>query len=145
MQMLALTFVRPAELCYATWGEFDLEADEPQWVIPEQRGLTPGYSQKNFPINDRRNRLQLLASHDGRDGSIQIHQDVSLYATALDGGQSVAHELEPGRHAWLQVIRGSVDANGRALNAGDGASVSDESRLTVTAAEDSEFLLFDLA
>jgi redox-sensitive bicupin YhaK (pirin superfamily) len=148
--------IKPGDLQHMTAGsgilhsEFNPSKTEPVhllqiWIMPEQRGLTPGYSQTHFPAEQRRNRLQLLASHDGRDGSIRIRQDVSMYAAALDAQQSVTHDLAPGRHAWLQVIRGQVNVNGRSLDAGDGASMSDENRVDVVAREASEFLLFDLA
>jgi redox-sensitive bicupin YhaK (pirin superfamily) len=148
--------IRPGDLQHMTAGtgilhsEFNPSKTEPVhllqiWIMPEQRGLTPGYSQTHFPAEQRRNRLQLLASHDGRDGSIRVRQDVSMYAATLDAQQRVSHDLAPGRHAWLQVIRGRVDVNGRSLDAGDGASLSDERVINIVAHDDAEFLLFDLA
>jgi redox-sensitive bicupin YhaK (pirin superfamily) len=115
------------------------------WLLPERRGLTPGYQQRTFPPDGQRNAWRLAASHDGRDGSLKVHQDVELSLAALDAGAELRHDLRPGRHAWLQVVRGAVDCNGRALAAGDGAAVSDEAALTLRAAEPAEVLLFDLA
>ena len=116
------------------------------WIFPEKKGLEPGYEQKTFADADKRNRLRLVASRDGRDGSVTIHQDASLYASLLDAGQSVRHQLAPGRHAWIQVARGSVTLNGKRLKQGDGASVSEEQAIELTGADtSSEVLLFDLA
>src|SRR5262245_19070716 len=115
------------------------------WLMPERDGLTPGYAQKAFPEADRRNRLWLVASRDGRECSVTIHQDAATYVTSLDAGKEVTHSLPRGRHAWLQVVRGAVTLNGEALKTGDGAAVSDESTLTVAATEATEVVLFDLA
>ncbi len=130
-----------------THSEMNPSADEPVhflqiWIVPEKRGITPSYEQKNFEDDERRNKLRLVASPDGRDGSVTIHQDVRMYATLLDGA-SVSHELQPGRYGWLQVTRGEVDLNGQTLQAGDGAAISGESSLTLTGRE-AEALLFDL-
>ncbi|MBZ5647023.1 MAG: pirin family protein [Acidobacteriia bacterium] len=117
------------------------------WIFPEKKELEPSYEQKTFSQDDKRNRLRLVASRDGRDGSVTIHQDASIYAAVLDTGASVRHQIAPGRHAWVQVARGSVTLNGKTLNAGDGASVSDESALHLIGAEPhpAEVLVFDLA
>jgi quercetin 2,3-dioxygenase len=115
------------------------------WIEPERRGLEPGYEQVSYADRDRNGRLVLLASPDGRDGAVRIHQDVSLYVGALERGRTVEHALAPGRHAWLQVIEGTVEAGGQTLQAGDGLAVSDESRLSIAGVEPAEFLLFDLA
>ena len=115
------------------------------WLAPEREGLEPGYEQKAFPEGGRRNRLQLVASPDGRDGSLTVRQDARIFLGALDDGAEVAHEPAAGRHAWLQVLRGRVALNGRPLAAGDGAAVSGETRLDVRADENSEVMLFDLA
>lgn len=115
------------------------------WLMPERHGLTPGYEQKAFPEAERHNRWRLVASRDGRDGSVTVHQDVAMYVTILDAGKEVSHTLSRGRHAWLQVARGAVTLNGETLKTGDGAAVSDESALSVTATEGSELVLFDLA
>jgi hypothetical protein len=115
------------------------------WILPEREGLAPSYEQKHFPAEERRGRLRLVGSHDGRDGSVRVQQDVALHATLLGAGESVAHTLAPGRHAWLQVARGQCALNGVALEAGDGAAVSEESALRIDATKDAELLLFDLA
>jgi quercetin 2,3-dioxygenase len=115
------------------------------WILPDRRGHAPGYEQKQFPAEEKRGKLRLIASPDGKDGSVTIHQDASLYVALLGPGQQVTHELGKGRYAWLQVAKGGVGLNGKALSQGDGAAVSDELRLTIKAGEDSEILLFDLA
>ena len=118
------------------------------WILPEKKGLDPSYEQKAFSDDDKRNRLRLVASRDGRDGSVTIHQDAALYGSVLENGKSVRHELPPGRHAWIQVARGSVTLNGTPLKQGDGAALSDEPVVELTGADASrpaEILLFDLA
>ena len=114
------------------------------WILPDRRGHEPGYEQKAFPEAEKRGKLRLIASPDGSDGSVTIHQDARLYASLLQPGQEVKHEPGKGRYAWLQVARGAVELNGQSLNQGDGAAISDEQRLTVKATEDAEVLLFDL-
>jgi redox-sensitive bicupin YhaK (pirin superfamily) len=115
------------------------------WLLPERTRLEPGYEQKTFPESDRKGKLRLVASRDGRDGSIVVHQDVALYSGLLDAGDEATLALRPGRHAWVQVARGEVTLNGQTLGAGDGAAVSDEKALTLRAASPSEILVFDLA
>jgi redox-sensitive bicupin YhaK (pirin superfamily) len=115
------------------------------WLLPERRGLEPSYEQKAFPAGERHNRLRLVAAPDGRDGALAIRQDARLYLGTLDGGREVTHDLAPGRHAWVQVLRGTVSLNGADLAAGDGAAVSDESRLALRAGGPSEVLVFDLS
>jgi quercetin 2,3-dioxygenase len=115
------------------------------WLIPEAEGIRPGYEQKLFAPEEKSGRLRLVASRDGREGSLKIHQDVSVYNALLKGGEAVEHRLEAGRHAWLQVVKGTVELNGNKLGGGDGASVSEESKLTIRASDDSEVILFDLA
>jgi len=105
------------------------------WIIPDTPGLSPGYEQKSIPEESRRGRLVLLASRDGRDGSVGLHQDVALFGTRLAPGQSAAHALGPGRQAWVHLARGAGMLNGRPLVAGDGAAVSDETKLTIAGAE----------
>jgi redox-sensitive bicupin YhaK (pirin superfamily) len=112
------------------------------WIVPEKAGIEPSYEQKSFPLEGRKNQLQLIASRDARDGSLRIHQDVALYAAVLDKG-SVSYDLAPSRQAWVQVAKGNVSLNGQPLSAGDGASVSDERSLKLSG--DGEVLLFDLA
>jgi redox-sensitive bicupin YhaK (pirin superfamily) len=115
------------------------------WILPATRGLKPGYEQKNFATHEKQNQLRLIASNDGRDGSVTINQDASIFASVLQPDHEVTHTLAPGRNAWLQVARGSVALNGKEMQQGDGAAISDEDRLTLTSREDSEILLFDLA
>ena len=117
------------------------------WLLPERPGLEPSYEQKHFPIADRQDRLRLVASHEGRDASITIHQDADLYAAVLSPGTTVTHQLQASRHAWLQVIRGVVELNDpeNKLEAGDGAAMSDETTVALHATEAAELLLFDLA
>jgi hypothetical protein len=115
------------------------------WIIPAEEGYQPTYRQTHFPLDERTNKLRLVAAGDGRDGSLPIRQSAEMYVAALDAGASVKHELKPGRHAWLQVARGGVVLNGHGLKEGDGAAVSDNTRLDISAVEGSEILLFDLA
>jgi redox-sensitive bicupin YhaK (pirin superfamily) len=148
--------IRPGDLQRITAGtgvlhsEYNPSTAEPVhlyqiWLLPERRGLAPGYEQRSFPAESRRGQLQLVASRDGRDGSLTIHQDAALYLANLADGETVRHELRPGRHAWLQVLRGTVEAGGQHLAAGDGAAVSEVSKLSVRADGAADVLLFDLA
>jgi len=148
--------IRPGELQRMSAGtgimhaEANPSATEPVhllqiWIVPDRRGLPPGYEQRVFDMEEARGRFRLVASPDGRDGSLTVHQDVRLSLATLDAGESVRHELAPGRHAWVQVTRGGVELNGEALTAGDGAAVSDETSLTIAASRPAEVLLFDLA
>lgn len=115
------------------------------WILPEKKDLQPGYEQKVFPAEEKSGKLLLVASPGGDDGSVHINQDVKLYASILRNGDAVTHPLAEGRHAWIQLISGSLEVNGTVLEAGDGAAVSDESALTLNAlADNTEFLLFDL-
>lgn len=115
------------------------------WLFPEREGLAPSYEQRVFPEEDRRNRLRLVASPDGREESLRIHQDARLFLASLDPERSVTHPLSEGRHAWLQVLRGQVELGGISLAAGDGAAVSEESAVEIRSTGESEVLLFDLA
>jgi redox-sensitive bicupin YhaK (pirin superfamily) len=114
-------------------------------MFPEAPGLQPAYDQKNFTETEKRGKLRLLASSDGRDGSIKIRQKNDLYATVLAEGDSVRHELKPERHAYVQVARGSIKLNGTELTEGDGAAISAEKSLELTGVKDAEVLIFDLA
>lgn len=115
------------------------------WVIPDRAGIAPRYEQKSFSDSDKRGRLCLVGSKDGRDGSVVIHQDVEIFAALLDAGEELAHAVAPGRKGWLQVVRGAVALNGQALDVGDGAAVQGESKLVLKGvAPGSEVLLFDL-
>lgn len=115
------------------------------WIVPEQAGLAPEYEQRRFTIRERQGMLKLLASPDGRDGSIRIHQDVHLYTTMLTPGEMVSTSLGSGRSGWLQVSRGVVEVNGVRLDEGDGAAIIGETRLDLAAPDHTEVLLFDLA
>jgi redox-sensitive bicupin YhaK (pirin superfamily) len=114
------------------------------WLLPERAGLEPGYEQKAFPESERQGSWRLVASPDARDGSLKIHQDATIHLASLDAGAELARPIAPGRHAWLQVLRGSVELNGIALETSDGAAVSDETSLTLRADGPAEVMLFDL-
>ena len=114
------------------------------WIHPAAANIAPGYEQKAFADEEKRGRLRLVASPDGADGSVTIHQDARVYATLLGPGQQVVHRLAPGRHAWVHVARGSLTLNGEHLAAGDGAAIIAESALTLVGEHDAEALLFDL-
>ncbi|HEY8132434.1 MAG TPA: pirin family protein [Thermoanaerobaculia bacterium] len=113
------------------------------WILPERRGIQPEYEQKTFPAEERKGKLRLVASKDGKDGALKIHQDAKLFAGTLTDGQPITYDLPAGRYAWLQVARGSVDVNGQTLHAGDGAAIEDERTITLSG-RDAEVLLFDL-
>lgn len=115
------------------------------WILPDRRGLSPSYEQKFFPEAEKSNQLRTIVSPDGRDGSVTIHQDVSIYATNLDAGQSVFYSVLPNRHLWVQVTRGRLKLDDRLLIAGDGAAVSQAESIQLAAIENAEVLLFDLA
>jgi redox-sensitive bicupin YhaK (pirin superfamily) len=147
--------IRPGEVQYMAAGagithsEFNPSASEPVhlmqiWIRPDRKGVQPRYDQRKFPSISNAGELTLLASADGRKGSIRINQDAELYATTLRAGQQVRHALGEGRGAWVQVLRGSVAIEGQALSAGDGAAVSDHPELELVASSEAEVLLFDL-
>jgi len=115
------------------------------WILPNARNLAPGYEQKFFAPDERRGKLRLIAAGTGEDGAVMINQDARVYASLLDQGEAVDREFASDRYAWLQLAQGSVQLNGDQLRAGDGAAIRAESRLKISAIEDSEFLLFDLA
>jgi redox-sensitive bicupin YhaK (pirin superfamily) len=115
------------------------------WILPEENGLEPGYEERAFGDADRQNRLALVAARDARDGALKIHQDVDLYASLLEAGRSLQHDFGPGRNGWIQVVRGDIDVNGDRLGAGDGAAIANTPSVAITAGEDAEFLLFDMA
>lgn len=148
--------LRPGEFQRMTAGsgvrhsEFNPSATEPVhlyqiWLLPDARGLTPEYEQKPFPEEGRRGKWQQVASKDGADGSLRIHQDARLFLATLDPGQSLNYTLAEGRSAWLQTLRGDVVLNGTRLTAGDGAALREEPSLAVSADKKAEVLLFDLA
>ncbi len=115
------------------------------WFFPEKNGLDPGYEQKHFEDEAKLNRLCLIASPGGQSNSLVIHQDVSLYASILDSGRTLDYRIAPTRHAWIQVASGRITANGHSLGAGDGAAISEEEQITISAESKSEFLLIDMA
>jgi len=115
------------------------------WIQPAKENIPPSYEEASIPFESRRNRLKLLASPDAADGSVPIRQDVRLYSTVLGPAQKAALTLAPGRHAWVQVLKGSITLNGQPLAAGDGAALSNEPQLTIAASTESETLIFDLA
>jgi quercetin 2,3-dioxygenase len=148
--------IRPGEVQYMAAGtgvehsEFNPSRTEPVhlmqiWILPDHRGATPAYEQRPFPSLAEAGALTLLASPDGRGNSIRINQDAMLLASTLSDGQTVSHELSAGRGAWVQVLRGQIALNGTELAEGDGASIVDEPRLTMSAAQEAEILVFDLA
>jgi len=147
--------IRPGEVQRMSAGtgvrhsEANPSADEPVhllqiWIEPAKGGIEPGYEQKAFADADKRGRLRLVASPDGIEGSVTIHQDARVYATMLGPGQQIVHSLAPGRHAWVHAARGSLTLNGQRLTAGDGAAASKEPLLTLIGEQDAEALLFDL-
>ena len=115
------------------------------WLVPAERGITPSYEQKSFPDAEKRGKLRVVASPDGRDGSVTIHTDAILYAGLFDAGESAKLALAKDRHAWIHVARGKVRVNGRDLAAGDGAVISDETTVHVEGVDGGEVLVFDLA
>lgn len=130
-------------------SEFNASDKEPVhfyqiWLYPEKTGIEPSYEQKAFPVNGRQGQWQLVAGQEPEGGALKIHQDAKVYLANLAAGDELSYELPLERGAWLQVLRGAAEVNGTALEAGDGASTSDEGRLTVTATGDTELLLFDL-
>jgi redox-sensitive bicupin YhaK (pirin superfamily) len=148
--------IRPGDVQYMSAGtgvahsEFNASDKQPVhmyqiWMLPDQKNYAPAYDQRHFSDQEKRGKLRLVVSADGRDGSVKIRQDNELYATVLAHGESVQHEMRPNRHAYVQVARGSVKLNGRELETGDGAAVSGEKSLQLTGVVDAEVLLFDLA
>jgi redox-sensitive bicupin YhaK (pirin superfamily) len=148
--------IRPGDVQYMSAGtgvahsEFNASKDETVhmyqiWMFPDKKNYTPAYDQKHFADADKRGKLRVVASPDGRDGSVKIRQDNELFATVLGPGESVKHPLKANRHAYVQVARGSVTLNGQKLETGDGAEISAEKSLELTGVKDAEVLLFDLA
>ena len=133
-----------------THSEFNPSETEPVhlyqiWLFPQSKGIEPSYEQKAFAPAERLNQLRVAASPDGQNGSLLIHQDALIHLASLENGKSVSHKLSPTRHAWLQVLRGSVELNGQPLQVSDGAAVSDLEKLEITATDQAEIMLFDLA
>lgn len=115
------------------------------WILPDKDGVKPGYEQQFYPDEEKRGKWRLIASADGRDNSVTIHQDLNLYAVLLQAGEEIVHAIPQNRHAWLQVARGQVVVNGQKMAHGDGLAVSLEKRLTVSTDIPAELLLFDLS
>ena len=148
--------IRPGDVQIMSAGtgirhsEFNHSKSEPVhflqiWIEPNRKGVPPRYEQTKFPDDSKRGRLVAIGSPDGRNGSVVIYQDAELYASLLDEGQTVVHELEPKRKAWLQMIRGALEVNGQGLEAGDGVAIEQERGISMVArADGTEFLLFDL-
>lgn len=150
------SIIRPGDLQHMTAGtgvrhsEFNPSADGAVhlyqiWLLPEREGLLPAYDQRAFSDDERRGRLRLVASPDGADGSLTIRQDARLYLSSLNAGESVSHDIQVGRHAWLQVLHGRVKVNGTLLETSDGAAIGDEGRLNLVGEQGAEVMLFDLA
>ena len=114
------------------------------WLMPTERGIAPGYEQKAFSAEDKDGRLRLVASPDGRDGSVTIHADALLFAGVFDAGQRAEHPLASGRHAWVHVARGTARVNGHNLGPGDGLAISNEESVRIEGRERGEVLVFDL-
>lgn len=114
------------------------------WLFPEEKNLQPGYEQTMFSRDDKLNQLRLIASRDGRDGSITVHQKVDLYASVLEQGTELTHAIDAGRKIFVQVVYGDVTVNEQALTEGDGAQISDEDRLLISASSEAEILVFDM-
>ncbi len=149
------SIIRPGDVQRMTAGtgvrhsEYNASETDPVhflqiWILPEKNGLKPSYEQKAFTAEEKRGQLRLVGSRDGRDGTVTIHQDVDLYASLLDDGESVSHEFAEGRYGWLQVARGSVRLDGNELRAGDGVALKDASQVTIDGVDDAEILLFDM-
>ncbi|WP_254568320.1 pirin family protein [Oscillatoria sp. HE19RPO] len=116
------------------------------WMLPGQQGLPPSYEQKHYSEAEKRGKLRLIGSSDGREGSVTIHQDLNLYATILHQGDRVVYDIPPNRHAWIQVARGTLTLNDLPLKTGDGVACSAPETLTLVGSEEeAEVLLFDLA
>jgi redox-sensitive bicupin YhaK (pirin superfamily) len=148
--------IRPGEVQRMSAGtgimhsEFNASAKEPVhflqiWILPESRGLAPGYEQKAFSAEERRNRFHLVADRHGTDGALTVHQDMRLYAATLEAGATLSQPLPADRHAWLQIARGVVALEGDELREGDGAAISGEASINLATTTGAELLLFDLA
>ncbi|XZE51462.1 pirin family protein [Planctomycetaceae bacterium SH139] len=148
--------LRPGEFQRITAGtgithsEFNPSADTPThfyqiWLLPERKGIEPGYEQKTFDPPGRNNQWQLVASPDAKEGSLLIHQDVNIYLADLELGKELTFEMPSDRHLWLQVLRGAVEVGGHDLQTSDAIAVSDEATISIKASSDAELMLFDLA
>lgn len=149
------SIIRPGDVQRMTAGtgvahsEYNASEDEPVhflqiWILPERRGLPPGYEQKAFPEAERRGRLRLVASRDGREGSVTIHQDAEIRAGLIAAGEQLTHEVREGRRAWVHVARGSAELDGTRLDAGDAAAITDPGVVQMRGLDDAEVLVFDV-
>jgi quercetin 2,3-dioxygenase len=132
-----------------THSEANPSAEQPVhflqiWIVPEVTGLRPSYEQKFFTAEEKRGHLRVIASPDGRNGSVSIHQDAIIYSTLLDGAQKLLHPVVPGRRAFVHVAQGKVTANDQALLAGDALQITGETQVTLEKGDNAEVLLFDL-
>jgi quercetin 2,3-dioxygenase len=114
------------------------------WIEPNVTGIVPGYEETKFADAEKRGKLRLIASPDGREGSVTIHQDAYLYASLLDGADNASHKIAQGRKAYVHVVRGAVSVNGQVLTEGDAVKFSGESSIELIDAKNAEILLFDL-
>jgi len=148
--------IRPGDVQIMSAGtgirhsEFNPSDSEPLrllqiWMIPERGDLKPRYDQKAFSAEERSGRLRLVGSRDGREGGVTIYQDIDLYAASLDRGQTVAHNIRPDRHVWIQMARGKASVNGKPVAEGDGVAITGEVRVEIAGVDGAELLLFDLA
>jgi hypothetical protein len=131
-------------------SEYNASSDEPVhfvqvWILPARKGLTPAYEDIRLPDPDRRNPLVLMASPDGREGSLRIDQDTSAYRLCLVTDYTYAWSVKPGRGVWIQVVQGILGVNGQELQAGDGLSVEGEEKFSLIGKDNVEAILFDLA
>jgi redox-sensitive bicupin YhaK (pirin superfamily) len=149
------SIIRPGELQRMTAGtgvlhsEFNHSQDEQAhllqiWILPEENGLEPGYEQKLFPLEEKRNRWRVVGSRDGRDGSLTIHQDIQLSSTVLDADTDIEYTFDEGRRGYLQVVSGQVRIDDKELSAGDAVAMQEQSDISITALQESELLLFDM-
>lgn len=147
--------IRPGELQLmragtgVTHSEFNHSESEPVhflqiWIVPDTEGLSPAYDQKAFPREERTGKLKLVASPDGTDGSVHVHQDVSIYSAILESDDVLSHRLSTGRYAWVQVISGDLSVNGCAVSRGDGVAIAQKDEVSLAASSPAEILLFEL-
>lgn len=150
------SIIRPGEAQIMSAGtgimhsEFNHSQTEPVhflqiWILPNRKGISPRYDQKAFPLEERHNKLRLIAAKDGRDGAVQINQDVDLYTSILEPGHVINYHVQPNRYAWLQMAQGVASFNGEELRAGDGVQISGEEKIEISTDIGAEVLLFDLA
>jgi len=115
------------------------------WLLPDERDIAPGYEQKHFEEADKRGRLRLVASRDGRNDSVTIHANASMYAGLFDGGETAELPLDAGRVTYVHLVRGKLEVNGQALDGGDAVTLRGEERLVLANGQDAEVIVFDLA